>query len=46
MDKSPTLLKKMRNTSLKLLKKSNYRKKNSKHDERNIYKCTEVFNFA
>ena len=31
---------------LKLLKNANYRKKISKHVERNIYKCTKVFNFA
>ena len=31
---------------LKLLKNTDYRKKNSKHVERNIYKCTEVSNFA
>ena len=31
---------------LKLLKNTNYRKKISKHVERNIYKCTEIFNFA
>ena len=31
---------------LKLLRKANYRKKISKHVERNICKCTEVFNFA
>ena len=30
---------------LKLLKNANYRKKISKHIERNIYKCTEVFSF-
>ena len=28
-----------------LLKNANYRKKILKHVERNIYKCTEVFNF-
>ena len=33
---------------LKLLKNANYKKKKkkSKHVERNIYKCTKVFNFA
>ena len=31
---------------LKLLKNTNYRKKISKHVERNIYECTGVFNFA
>ena len=32
---------------LKLLKNPNYRKKYvSKYVKRNIYKCTEVFNFA
>ena len=31
---------------LKLLKNPNYRKKISKHIERNISKCTKVFNFA
>ena len=30
---------------LMLLKNANYRKKILKHVERNIYKCTEVFNF-
>ena len=30
---------------LKLLKNANYRKKVSKYVERNIYKCTELFNF-
>ena len=30
----------------KLFKKVNYRKKIPKHVERNIYKCTEVYNFA
>ena len=30
----------------KLLKNTNYRNKISEHVERNIYKCTEVFNFA
>ena len=28
---------------LKLLKNANYRKKISKHVERNIYKCTKVY---
>ena len=38
----------MRSTSqvLNLFKNANYRKKTSKHVERNIYKCNEVFNFA
>ena len=31
---------------LKLLKNTNYKKKILKHVERNIYKCTKVFNFA
>ena len=31
---------------LKLLKNASYRMKISKHVERNIYKCIEVFNFA
>ena len=31
---------------LKLLKNANYRKKISKHVDRNIFKCTEVFNIA
>ena len=31
---------------LKLLKNANYGKRNSKNVEINIYKCTQVFNFA
>ena len=31
---------------LKILKNADYRKKISKHVERNIYKCIEVFSFA
>ena len=30
----------------KLFKNANYRKKISKHVERNIYKCTKLFNFV
>ena len=36
----------MKHQVLKLLKNADYRKKTSKHVDRNIYKCIEVFNFA